>query len=261
VTILAFTNLELLIFAVKNLDAGERIAINGGGSNSGHSLWRKVISQFNAFYGVWAGTSNRLPYYPWNLDDIDISWNDIAAYVAEDENKYGLIISLIETYKEESHNYLKKFEVNVLDKKLSPLDPTVEVILSTIHAAKGLEWDRVMIIDETLKDISTFEDKGGLDWLPYVDDYNVWYVALTRAKKVLSVPSKYMTLVNDMRITARLYRCLAKQMDVSDDDFVIGGKVRSVETIQAIYSKVAEVWVAEREAEGGLWINGTNYTA
>lgn len=97
-----------------------------------------------------------------------------------------------------------------------------------------MEWDRVMVLDETLKDLSTFKivtpgfDKSSpvfpqpfsqspgfkaasnlgiidhgcsaqLDWQSYGDDYNLWYVALTRAKKVLSVPPKFMKLLNDLQ--------------------------------------------------------------
>jgi hypothetical protein len=98
-----------------------------------------------------------------------------------------------------------------------------------------MEWDRVMVLDETLKDLSTFKivspfskpesspvlpqpfsqspgfkaasnlgiiDDGcsaQLDWQSYGDDYNLWYVALTRAKKVLSVPPKFMKLLNDLQ--------------------------------------------------------------
>lgn len=98
-----------------------------------------------------------------------------------------------------------------------------------------MEWDRVMVLDETLKDLSKFKivtpihklklspvlpqpfpqspgfkaasnlgiiDDGcsaQLDWQDYGDDYNLWYVALTRAKKVLSVPPKFMKLLKDLQ--------------------------------------------------------------
>lgn len=47
------------------------------------------------------------------------------------------------------------------------------VVLSTVHKAKGLEWDRVFILNET------FRWKGG-------QEDNVYYVAVTRAKKHLT---------------------------------------------------------------------------
>jgi ATP-dependent exoDNAse (exonuclease V) alpha subunit len=41
--------------------------------------------------------------------------------------------------------------------------------------------------------------KAQLDWLNYGDAYNLWYVAVTRAKRVLSVSPKFMTLVTDLK--------------------------------------------------------------
>lgn len=87
-----------------------------------------------------------------------------------------------------------------------------------------MEWDQVMVLDESLKDLSKFIlvppisspssspfkaasnlpkcdgcFSAQLDWLSYGDHYNLWYVALTRAKRVLSVPPKFMKLINDLQ--------------------------------------------------------------
>jgi superfamily I DNA/RNA helicase len=47
------------------------------------------------------------------------------------------------------------------------------VTLSTVHKAKGLEWNRVFVLNET------FKWRGG-------QEDNVYYVAVTRAKKHLT---------------------------------------------------------------------------
>jgi superfamily I DNA/RNA helicase len=57
------------------------------------------------------------------------------------------------------------------------------VILSSVHKAKGLEWNRVWLLTETFR-----KGKG-------VEEDNIWYVAVTRAKQSLflvksSVPEK-----------------------------------------------------------------------
>ena len=54
------------------------------------------------------------------------------------------------------------------------------ILLSTIHSAKGLEFDRVWILDEALSDFNTFKIKNILA-----------YVALTRAKKSIRIPSSW----------------------------------------------------------------------
>jgi ATP-dependent exoDNAse (exonuclease V) beta subunit len=47
------------------------------------------------------------------------------------------------------------------------------VILSSVHKAKGLEWNRVWLLTETFR-----KGKG-------IEEDNIWYVAVTRAKQSL----------------------------------------------------------------------------
>ena len=57
------------------------------------------------------------------------------------------------------------------------------ILLSTIHKAKGLEWDRVFII---LPEHIPLKWKGQQDW-EYQQEMNLKYVAITRAKKELYI--------------------------------------------------------------------------
>jgi len=47
------------------------------------------------------------------------------------------------------------------------------VTLSSVHRAKGLEWDRVFALEKTLR-----RERGG-------EEANIWYVLVTRAKREL----------------------------------------------------------------------------
>jgi superfamily I DNA/RNA helicase len=61
-------------------------------------------------------------------------------------------------------------------KRLSKVDPAAaakSVCLSSVHRAKGLERDRVWMLDDTFR-------RGRS-----VDEDNLWYVAITRTKKTL----------------------------------------------------------------------------
>ena len=70
---------------------------------------------------------------------------------------------------------------NKLDNLFSDYADGRFVMLSTIHKAKGLEWDRVFII---LPEDIPLTWKGQQDW-EYQQEMNLKYVAITRAKKEL----------------------------------------------------------------------------
>jgi hypothetical protein len=240
VTVLAFANMELMEFALTRLlgickaSADPRplkIAINGSGEFSGPKKWLSVKKTLQDFYKVYAGESTRLPYYPWDEDDKHVTWEDVCSDVESFElTKFVTVIQLIDRYRVTAVDMFLQFEREVLNKKHSPTDPDVDVVLSTIHAAKGMEWGRVLVLDASLSALSAYTVKeadapspsfksasalittpprrpvlpiSGLDWLSYGDNYNLWYVALTRAKSVLCVPPKYMDLVEDMRNIVR----------------------------------------------------------
>ncbi len=58
-----------------------------------------------------------------------------------------------------------------------------KIILSTIHRAKGMEWDRVFLLDQQLMP-SRWAVKSGMDWM-LQEEQNLRYVAITRAKQDL----------------------------------------------------------------------------
>lgn len=65
-----------------------------------------------------------------------------------------------------------------IEKLFNDTDDTAKVIFSTTHKAKGLERDRVFVLADTYKRLA-----GG-------EEANLWYVAVTRAKKKLYLVRK-----------------------------------------------------------------------
>lgn len=70
-----------------------------------------------------------------------------------------------------------------IDKLFNDVDDTAKVIFSTTHKAKGLERDRVFILVHTYRK----SGHGG-------EEDNLWYVAVTRAKKQLYLVRKPIKL-------------------------------------------------------------------
>lgn len=86
----------------------------------------------------------------------------------------------------------KNKTTNGFDKRLSEI-----LFLTTAHTAKGLEWDKVtiaddftdfadLIVDFGCSDLKEFQEEQ--NYLPnqeLIDEFNLFYVAVTRAKKVI----------------------------------------------------------------------------
>lgn len=106
-------------------------------------------------------------------------------------NKYAPVVSIIQKYKGETHAVVERFRCEVLEKAVD--EEQADVVLGTVHAAKGCEWDNVMLLDdcEELLQVQCKKSEEGkpLRWefmcKPYGDHLNLWYVGLTRAKKIM----------------------------------------------------------------------------
>lgn len=82
-----------------------------------------------------------------------------------------------------------------------------DIIVSTCHRAKGLEWDVVML-EEDFPDIFD-EEKITPD--QRVDELNLLYVAATRAKKVLVINSITQVVIQKSHAEARRAMAAAKE--------------------------------------------------
>ena len=75
-----------------------------------------------------------------------------------------------------------------LMKQYNSSSPNIEVILSTIHSSKGMEYDTVYlpdIIDGILPNTPPFLDMNEEQMEKYQEDRRVFYVGMTRAKNNL----------------------------------------------------------------------------
>jgi hypothetical protein len=140
---------------------------------------------------------------------------------------FGKIVSIINKYGETTLEIFENFKTSIIEPNYSTSDDDVDVILSTIHGAKGMEWDNVQVFATSMGSFNSRLDKytihdgahskGGfqrasnviktstdssiarseINYQNFGDGLNLWYVALTRAKKVLSVPPELMALIQD----------------------------------------------------------------
>jgi len=213
-------------------------------------------------------------------------WAKIKQQIEDHElSQFNTAIFVIKNYAD-PEIMLKKFEDDVVKRAVS--EEKADLILGTIHQAKGGEWDNVVVLDdlEHLLDfepcsnnkISTQEDNSSFDpfasaavvakkpveaknWqfkTRHGDGLNLWYVAVTRAKKILSVPEKMTNLVTAM-LAIPNYKPTEADDDFENRNEVVLPEWMSEEVQQQIYATLVLPWKAEMEEKvaGGikLWEN------
>ena len=132
-----------------------------------------------------------------------ISDDDLADYAKEVEDfELKSALKVAREYKEKVFEFKEiadKFYKAWKNRQLNGFEKRLEEILflTTAHTAKGLEWDRVTVADDftdfadlivdlgcdSLRDFQ--KQQNHLSNQELLDEFNLFYVAVTRAKKVL----------------------------------------------------------------------------
>jgi len=113
------------------------------------------------------------------------SWEHMLSEYKNSEDKdsdLALIISFVEKYENNLTDTLKNLE-NASQVK----EKEADLIISTIHKAKGREWDNVVIED----DFKLSEKTSSEEW-------NLLYVAVTRAQKTLCLKGNLLVDINNI---------------------------------------------------------------
>ena len=123
-----------------------------GGPNAGARMFASVFSKLRSLLDLYLGKVSSLPAkdFPEFEGRTTLSW---ASFVADIKDKelggYVFARDLIETYEEHTWQAVEFYQAQVLN-KLVPEDDA-NIILTTCHSAKGLEWDNVHICDDFVR--------------------------------------------------------------------------------------------------------------
>lgn len=174
-TILARTNSGLFDAAVKALNSGSPFGYLGG--YEGYRL--------DMILDAW----NLKKFGPSKVLDPSIllfkSYQELEAYAETvDDKELKMLIRTIEKYGSEIPTLID----NLKNKSLRQLTGN-EIILSTAHKSKGLEFKSVILLDD-FADLKVEIDKNGKETGPTIEDINILYVAMTRAEQNLKINDK-----------------------------------------------------------------------
>jgi len=208
-----------------------KIHINGKGESSGFKKFQSASKEIRILYDLYMSKDDT-SFIPMTLpptvfrdfaNDGAITWNDfIELCNVRDITKYVSAVNIINLYQQNTLKAIDAFEAHVLENKYS--EDEADIILSTMHSSKGLEWDHVEVCNDVLNlssvsfvdnvpeklhhtpsFLKTLETSNGdrrKGWQFSLSEYqdqgiNGLYVALTRARKTISVPISIKMLLQD----------------------------------------------------------------
>jgi superfamily I DNA/RNA helicase len=130
----------------------------------------------------------------WIRDKMIASMKDMGELDEYIENtgdsQLRMLVEVVKDYGKKIPGYIKKLKESHLDHDDKN---KADMVFSTVHRAKGMEYDEVTLADDFLteeKIIDLFEEKGNTARL--TEEINLLYVAITRTKTDLYVPENIL---------------------------------------------------------------------
>lgn len=119
---------------------------------------------------------------------------ELEDYVEKtDDVQLGMMIEIVREYGDEIPSIINKIKEKHID---NDDKSNAEVIFSTVHRSKGMEYDVVHLVNDFIseeklekiveeKEMSVFPEK-------LIEEINLLYVAITRTKNLLHIPQQLM---------------------------------------------------------------------
>lgn len=175
---LARTNGELFRAAVSALSDGRKFGYVGG--IEGYRLDAILDT-----YSLYAGKRGAIRD-PWikSFEDFSI----LQQYASSvDDKELKMLSSVVEEFKGSIPSLIDEIKARAV-KELTGK----EIALATVHKAKGLEFDAVVLMDD-FAELAIKIDENGQEVMPDAEEINILYVAATRAERCLSLNDKTLT--------------------------------------------------------------------
>src|SRR6185437_3652242 len=124
-----------------------------------------------------------------SMKDLD----ELEEYIEKTEDvQLGMMAEIVKEYGDEIYGIIKSLkDLHVQDEDKSK----AEMIFSTVHRAKGMEYDVVYLVDDfiTEEKLEKLKDKDEpLNTAKLTEEINLLYVAVTRAKYRLHIPESLL---------------------------------------------------------------------
>jgi F-box protein 18 (helicase) len=120
---------------------------------------------------------------------------DLEEYIEKTEDmQLGMMVDIVKEYGDEIYDIMKTLK----EKHVGNEDRhKAEMIFSTVHRSKGMEYDEVHIVNDFISEetlIKLARDPDDIEVSKLSEEINLLYVAVTRAKHLLHIPETFRPL-------------------------------------------------------------------
>jgi len=122
-----------------------------------------------------------------SMNDLD----ELEDYIKKTEDvQLGMMLEIVREYGNEIPDIIKRLkELHIGDQERDK----AEMIFSTVHRAKGMEYDVVHLVNDFIKEADlekpkSAKEEGAFDISKLNEEINLLYVAVTRTKNIVHIP-------------------------------------------------------------------------
>jgi superfamily I DNA/RNA helicase len=113
---------------------------------------------------------------------------ELEQFAKETKNQdYLNVIKFINAYGDNIFEINKKIKERLTQNKHE-----AQIIFTTTHKSKGLEYDQVLMANDFISKKEISNPKNNLSFLHIIEELNIYYVAATRAKKVIELANLHL---------------------------------------------------------------------
>jgi superfamily I DNA/RNA helicase len=185
---LARTNLSLLINAINQWQSGKIKKVFFEGNINSYTFADEGASLYdvlNLYNGKFDKIKDKVIRSMKSLKDLE------EYIVKTDDNSLRSIVDVVKQYANDLPWLIKELKENHVASK-----EEADMVFSTIHRCKGMEYDEVTLLNDFITEeklLKNIEELGGSkikerDKDRLIEEVNILYVALTRAKNKLIIP-------------------------------------------------------------------------
>jgi superfamily I DNA/RNA helicase len=198
--VLARTNLRLLQSAIDLMESGDAKRLYFEGNLSSYTYAAEGASIYDVLNLFQEKTKS--VHHPLIRQMADFEELEHYAECADDK-ELGMLIDMVKAYKAELPALLQRLR----DQHLPDGDRhKADIIFSTVHRCKGLEYDEVALEDDFLCEsdvqqlLAATETHTDQSRARLVEEINLLYVAATRTRDRLWLPTKYAPQLTTVRL-------------------------------------------------------------